>query len=146
MTMQPEINEDENPTLLGQVVALRGELAMARRKELAFRVFVLLVILGGLFLYGGLRSATNDIVETRTESRAATCRSDNRFITNHNILVDAVEQASALVAQPNPMRTPEQQAAATAFVEEYVAKVEVARVALRDCSPEAIKQFYEGGK
>lgn len=139
----PEIDED--PTLFGQVVALRGELAVARSKELLFRLFVLAVILVGVYLYVGQKNATNAIVAARTESRAATCRSDNRFITNHNILVDAVEQAAGIVATPNPMRTPEQQAQADAFVKEYAAKVEVARVPLRDCSSEAIASFYKGG-
>lgn len=137
---------EPDDTLIAEMVLLRASLQVARRRELLFRLFVLVVILAGVYSVVGVKNSNDAIVATRSESRAATCRSDNTFIENHNVLVDAVEEAAALVAAPNSMRTAEQQEAADRFVAEYKAKVERARVALRDCSPEAIKAFYEGGK
>jgi hypothetical protein len=139
----PETLEPDDVTLLSEMVKLRAELRVSRRKELLWRVFVLVVILGGAYFYAGQKQTTDDILAARTEARAATCRSDNTFITNHNVLVDSVEQAAAVIAAPNPMRTPEQQAGADKFVADYTATVERARVPLRDCSPGAIAAFYK---
>lgn len=150
MTVTPDPGDDpltHNIRRLADRVTLAESIIQRLRKVvivlgvLVVAFVVMTVILGSLFIES--RRQYDDIVATRTESRMATCHSDNTFIANHNALVDAVEQAAALVNQPNPSRTPEQQAAVDRFVANYTATVEHSRVALRDCSPEAIAAFYK---
>lgn len=114
--------------------------------SLLFDVLLSLFCLGLFVRSNVLGDRTDAIVASRTESRAATCASDNTFITNHNKLVDAVERAAKIVSAPNETRTPEQQAAAEKFVADYDATVETSRVTLRDCSPAAIEAFYKTKK
>lgn len=133
----------DDVTLLAEMTKLRAALAVSRKRELFWRAFVLVVLFAGVYFFVGQKHNLEVIVSTRTEARATTCKSDNTFIENHNVLVDAVEQAAGIVSAPNAARTPAQQQAADAFVMEYIAKVEKARVPLRDCSPEAITAFYK---
>lgn len=92
------------------------------------------------------QNAIEQVIIQRTEARKVQCDNDNRlFITSHNKLVDSVEAAAQVAVSPPPgiVLTPEQQAQADKFVRDYIATIEIARVPLRDCTPQGIEAYYK---
>ncbi len=152
--------------LLGEFVLVRSlAQSLSKRVEWLQPAAVIGVIVGLLGLGVGISglvaasSATHDadqasisaatanasaakISEERANSAVNLCTDFNRFATNHNHLVDNMENVIRNAATPRPDWTPAQQAAAEKFVSDNIATLETSRVPPRDCSSAVAQAFY----
>lgn len=132
-------SDDRLDALQGQMVLLRHDLRQRRNRTLAWRAFCLLVALGFLWALVDSRHQTAEIVTSRTESRIARCEADNDFAAKHNKLTREGVKTFDLI-----LENPAASEAGKAFAAERKAGYEQSIVPLRDCSPEAVRRFYEG--
>lgn len=111
--------------------------ALFRRVLLLATIIGLGALLGiGIFVLAVQRAANDSqdavdqVVAQRTEAREATCVKDKRFAEAHNRLVIAIATGGGTHEIP----------------EETQAAVDANTVDVPSCTPEGIRDFYEGGK
>ena len=129
-----------------QRVAAKEAKKAADRKDRNLRIGVFVAACVGLVgVFAGFRAqdAIDKANASRDEARIARCRADNDVASKINHLGDAMRNVVNLAVPSNPERTPEQQARVEEFLANSNAALDEARVPARDCSPEAIEEFYE---
>lgn len=130
------VDPGEDP-LIAEMVALRAKLAVSRRRELLFRAFVLLVLLG--FALGGasLHATIQQQQVDRAAARLAACQQENKLRSKvRQSFADSVN----VVIPANP--TPEQKVRIDEFLSAYTGAVNH-RLADRDCSPAGLSRYYQ---
>ncbi len=174
-----DIEQSEDPLITNiRLLANRVTLAesVITRLRRVVTVLAVMVVAGVVMtvvvgvLYRDSRSQYDDIVASRTESRAATCRSDNEKANQINagneakaaILASQKEIQLEIDALVDPIRKqpssgdPARDKALADYLASFDAhkasvdaaqstaadKIAAAHVPLRDCSPEAIADFY----
>lgn len=112
---------------------------------LATSIFAVFLVIRANDAAEKANDAIEEIVATRTEARAATCEAANANAARINALNDRTFQLleDAVAAPRETPRTPEEQAATDAFLEQQRQAFEAIKVELRDCSPEGIEAFYD---
>lgn len=113
-----------------------------RRQVIATSVVAAVAVAALVATFLNNRDRIDQIVATRTSTRAAACAQDNIRIDQHNALADSLQTILDLVNVPRPTATAEQQATAAAFFAESRAAVDRSRVVNRDCTTAGIDAYY----
>lgn len=142
--LRQDVLDHGGDQFLAEMVLLNARLKRTRRRELAFRGGVLVLILVIVLVVSGLRATVERQNADRAAARVAACVNANKERAQvRAAIVTTADSSVRAVIPPHP--TPDQAAKVQPFLDAYHAGAEAgvkAGLPDRDCSPTGIAAYY----
>lgn len=133
------------PDLLGEMIGLRKELHNQRMRDWLWRIALIVGVIAALLLWNGQRHALDEILQTRAESRVATCNWLDDMRAKHNDLVQStIDERQNIIDQTLASGASDaQKEASTAFFEKQIARYKDDLLPIVDCTnPVAVASLF----